>query len=136
MQNVQNTSVRLFQSDFLERFTHMHPLLPLALFGPVVLLAGVLGFSAHVLGENLFYFGLGMLFWSFTEYCIHRLVFHYRPKTPWGKRIMFLFHEVHHRYPNDQTRLLLSPLMSVPLAVVFYYFFKEWGDYHFVKVIT
>src|SRR5690606_20289908 len=68
-------------------------------------------------------FGLwvgGMAFWSFTEYMLHRFVFHYHPKSKIGQRIHFIAHGVHHDYPNDSLRLVLPPSISVPLAFLFF----------------
>jgi sterol desaturase/sphingolipid hydroxylase (fatty acid hydroxylase superfamily) len=71
----------------------------------------------------LLFFG-GVLFWTFTEYVLHRFVFHYEPSSAWGQNIHFLAHGVHHDYPNDSGRLVMPPAVSVPLAVLFYGFFS------------
>jgi sterol desaturase/sphingolipid hydroxylase (fatty acid hydroxylase superfamily) len=47
-------------------------------------------------------------------------VFHYEPSSDWGKKIHFLVHGVHHDYPNDSKRLVMPPVVSVPLALLFY----------------
>jgi 4-hydroxysphinganine ceramide fatty acyl 2-hydroxylase len=65
-------------------------------------------------------FLLGVLLWTLTEYLIHRYVFHYEPKTRWGKRLHYVIHGVHHDYPNDARRLVMPPVVSIPLAFLFY----------------
>ena len=40
-----------------------------------------------------------------------------------GKMLHFIMHGVHHDYPNDATRLVMPPIISVPLAIVFYLVF-------------
>jgi dihydroceramide fatty acyl 2-hydroxylase len=65
----------------------------------------------------------GVLFWTLLEYCMHRFVFHYEPKTELGKRIHFLSHGVHHDYPRDRTRLVMPLLVSLPLGLFFYIVF-------------
>jgi sterol desaturase/sphingolipid hydroxylase (fatty acid hydroxylase superfamily) len=55
---------------------------------------------------------------------MHRWVFHYIPKSKWGLRLHFIFHGVHHDYPNDRLRLVLPPSVSIPLAVGFYFLFR------------
>ncbi len=62
-------------------------------------------------------FVVGVLIWTLLEYVIHRHVFHYEPKTRWGKKLHFIVHGVHHDYPNDATRLVMPPSVSIPLAV-------------------
>ncbi len=122
----KDESVRLFESDFLEKFTHVHYLTPVVVFGPVVAYFLYLSVMHPALG---IFAGLGMLVagivaWSFTEYFLHRFVFHYHPTSEFGQRIHFLLHGVHHDYPNDSNRLVMAPLISIPLAFAFYYGFK------------
>src|SRR5437867_2713464 len=121
----QDESARLFKSSFLELFTHVHFTVPLIVYVPVVsyfLYRGSV--NPELSGVNLvtLFFG-GLLTWTLTEYLLHRFVFHYEPKTNLGKRIHFLAHGVHHDYPNDSLRLVMPPVISVPLAVVFCGFF-------------
>src|SRR5256884_8834988 len=68
-------------------------------------------------------FLLGVLLWTLIEYLIHRYIFHYQPKTRWGKQLHFVIHGVHHDYPNDARRLVMPPSISIPLAVLFYVLF-------------
>jgi sterol desaturase/sphingolipid hydroxylase (fatty acid hydroxylase superfamily) len=70
----------------------------------------------------LFYIG-GGLFWTLAEYLLHRFVFHYHATTKIGKRISFLTHGVHHDYPNDSKRLVMPPILGVPIALVFWLLF-------------
>ncbi len=37
-----------------------------------------------------------------------------------GKTLHFLVHGVHHDYPQDASRLVMPPILSVPLALFFY----------------
>ena len=60
-----------------------------------------------------------MLIWTLLEYVIHRYVFHYEPKTRVGKFLHFMIHGVHHDYPNDASRLVMPPVISIPLAIFF-----------------
>jgi sterol desaturase/sphingolipid hydroxylase (fatty acid hydroxylase superfamily) len=122
--NHSNVPIRLFKSDFLEFFTHISPVvvfviwLPAALFflirGILLLPAGV---SAFVVPAGVL---LGMFIWTFTEYTLHRFVFHYQPKSPAAERIFFLFHGIHHVQPQLKTRLVMPPIVSIPLAFLFY----------------
>src|SRR4030095_10984272 len=83
----KNETVRMFDSDFMEFFSRVHPATPLILYLPVV------GFMLYVAlwrqGFPVFvvvgFFLLGMLLWTLLEYLIHRYIFHYQPKTRVGK---------------------------------------------------
>ena len=123
--STKNESVRMFKSDLLEFFSHVHPITPLVLYLPVV------GYSLYlaVWREELPFllivglFLVGWLIWTLLEYVIHRFVFHYQPKSRLGKALHFVVHGVHHDYPNDASRLVMPPVVSLPLAVFFYVLF-------------
>ena len=118
----KNETVRMFESDFMEFFSHVHPATPLVLYLPVV------GYMLYVaVGERALSAGMvtglvvaGLVVWSLVEYTMHRFVFHYQPKSRWGRQLHFLLHGVHHDYPQDASRLVMPPVVSIPLALVFY----------------
>src|SRR5947208_10732832 len=118
----KNETVRMFESDFMEFFSRVHPAIPLVLYLPVV---GYMLYMALWRQKLSFlvvagFFLLGVLLWTLLEYVIHRYVFHYEPKTRVGKRLHYIIHGVHHDYPNDARRLVMPPSISVPLAFLFY----------------
>jgi 4-hydroxysphinganine ceramide fatty acyl 2-hydroxylase len=122
----KDESARIFKSDFLEMFTHVHWSVPIILFLPVVLYFVYLTVQSPEIGssEGVLLFLVGLFVWTLTEYLLHRFVFHYEPKTELGKRIHFLTHGVHHDYPNDSKRLVMPPSVSIPLATLFFFFFQ------------
>ena len=128
----RNESVRLFESDFLEFFSHVHPITPLVLYVPAMsyLLYLALAVRATALPLVALLFVAGILIWSLVEYSMHRWVFHYEPRSTWGKRLHFMLHGVHHDYPNDASRLVMPPSVSIPLALLFYgTFFLAFGRF-------
>ena len=118
----KDESARLFRSNLLEVFTHVHWSVPIIMYVPVV--AYFLYRAAQTPeigfwnGAGLFVFGI--FIWTLTEYLLHRFVFHYEPSSEMGKRLHFLMHGVHHDYPNDSKRLVMPPAVSIPLAFLFY----------------
>ena len=121
----KDESARLFQSDFLEFFTHVHWSVPIIVYFPLVTYFVYEAWTGDAIpGSAVVYNFIGGLFvWTLSEYLLHRFVFHYQPKTEWGKKIHFLMHGVHHDYPNDSKRLVMPPSVSIPLALLFYGFF-------------
>ena len=125
-----SASPPLFESRFLDFFSRVHPAIPALIFVPVVAysawLGADLGFSvAGVAG----YVATGVLIWTFAEYWLHRLVFHWEPDHPLGGRIHFIMHGVHHDHPNDRLRLVMPPAVSIPLAILFLFAFRAaFGD--------
>ena len=120
--------IRLFPSDTLEFFTHVHPAIVPAVWVPVAALFLARGTSLAQASGHAYSvfpaFCLGVILWSFTEYVLHRFIFHFTPRTPLGKRISFLMHGVHHAQPRVKTRLVMPLMVSVPLACLFYLLFS------------
>ncbi|MBV9945589.1 MAG: sterol desaturase family protein [Myxococcales bacterium] len=122
---------RMFENDVLERFSRIHPATPFVVWVPVALLflvrsalrsgAGATGAPTAPVIAGLFVAGIAV--WTFAEYVLHRCVFHWTNDTPWGKRVHFLLHGVHHDFPSDKDRLVMPVLTSAPLAVLFYALF-------------
>ena len=138
-------SARMFRSDVLEKFTKVHPAAPHVIFLPVIgymLYASTKGVS---LGTTALLFLAGLAIWSFTEYIMHRFVFHVPTRVqeevhrrveavgPEGPTLpalegfqqlrYFIAHGVHHDFPNDSRRLVMPPSVSIPLAFLFYFLF-------------
>jgi sterol desaturase/sphingolipid hydroxylase (fatty acid hydroxylase superfamily) len=115
----------MFESDFMEFFSHVHPITPFVIYVPLMtfLLYLALAVRATPLLLVVALFAVGILIWSFVEYSMHRWIFHYEPRSTWGKRLHFMLHGVHHDYPNDASRLVMPPSVSIPLACLFYALF-------------
>lgn len=121
------TPIRLFKSDFLEFFTHINPLVVIAIWLPVAVFFIVRSVLSWAGPGFPFYIPAAILtavfVWTFAEYTLHRFVFHYRAYNPWQERVVFLFHGIHHAQPQCKTRLVMPPVVSIPMALVFYALF-------------
>src|ERR671921_1623048 len=109
----------MFESGLLDRFTRVHPAVPVLIYLPVIAVlfragAGRLGLLTAI--------GLalgGYAVWTLTEYWLHRIVFHFEPEDGLGARLHWMMHGVHHDHPNDPMRLVMPPSVSVPLSSLF-----------------
>ena len=121
----KDETARLFKSDFMEFFSRVHPSVPVILYLPLVVYLMYRSVSNSTLsaGSIALLFVGGMLSWTLMEYLMHRYVFHFEPRGEFAKRIFYLFHGIHHDYPNDSKRLVMPPAVSIPLAVIFYALF-------------
>ncbi|RZK74877.1 MAG: fatty acid hydroxylase, partial [Pedobacter sp.] len=117
-------SVRMFKSSLLEALSKVPYYVPLVIYIPTILYFCYQSIHMNNMFEFLAYILIGLLVWTLTEYILHRFIFHYYPSSELGKRIHFIFHGVHHDYPNDAKRLVMPPSASIPLAFVFYLLFK------------
>jgi sterol desaturase/sphingolipid hydroxylase (fatty acid hydroxylase superfamily) len=116
--------IRLFKSDVLEFFTHISPVTVLAIWVPIAVAFLVWGIVGPQGPAAFLYlpicFVVGLALWTLAEYTLHRFVFHYHPRTEWGKKVSFLLHGIHHAQPMVKTRLVMPPPVSIPLAAVFF----------------
>jgi sterol desaturase/sphingolipid hydroxylase (fatty acid hydroxylase superfamily) len=118
-------SIRIFKNDLFENLSKVHYLVPLIVYIPVIIFLGWKSFTDTRL-DLLHFIGwvaIGLFIWTITEYVLHRWVFHFYPKSEFGQRIHFIFHGVHHDYPNDSKRLVLPPSASIPMALALYFLF-------------
>lgn len=112
----------MFDNPILDFFSRVHFSVPLFIFIPVI---GFFLYHSFFIFQLAWYFVLawfigGVLFWTLTEYVMHRFVFHFQPNSELGKKIHFITHGVHHDYPNDSWRLVMPPILSIPLSSMFY----------------
>lgn len=128
----RDETVRLFKNPILEYFSHIHPITPVVVFIPFALIFLYMSFISVGILNTVFLFIVGVLMWTIFEYAFHRWAFHYHPKSMLGKKVHFLVHGIHHDYPRDRTRLVMPLLVSVPLALLFYFIFQSlFGAYYY-----
>ena len=116
---VLRASPPLFASSRLDGFTRCRPIVPPLIYVPVIVLLAVLGTRGAGLWQAGVAFLGGYAFWTFCEYWIHRVVFHLEPRSELGARLHWIFHGVHHDHPSDPMRLVMPPIVTVPLAAGF-----------------
>jgi len=118
-------SIRLFENDFLERLSHVHPITPLLFWGPIAAWLIWRSVAVHEI-SGVALLGLavaGVFTWTLAEYCLHRFLFHYPATSKLGKWLVFLFHGNHHHDPKDKTRLVMPPAGAVPIMAALYLLF-------------
>ena len=109
----------MFESRLLDACSRVHPSVPVILFLPAIVALLVVGMGrAGTLAAVGLALG-GYVFWTLTEYWMHRIVFHFEPEEGLGAKLHWIIHGVHHDHPNDRMRLVMPPSVSVPLAVLF-----------------
>jgi hypothetical protein len=141
-----DASCRMFKADWLESLSHVRPWVPHLIFVPAIVLALVAAWRADPAGRTVVLVLGGLIFWTLTEYLIHRSLFHPPQRIEddtrrivasldpgdavitalptWRHKFYFLVHGVHHDYPNDSTRLVMPPSVSIPLAAAFFFLFR------------
>src|SRR3954469_24150198 len=93
--DVLRASPRMFDSNLLDKLSRVHPVVPLLIFVPAIIALVGVGATRQGTGAMVGWFAGGLLFWTLTEYWLHRLVFHFEPDHPIGRRLPFLIPRVH-----------------------------------------
>ena len=109
----------MFRWGWLDKLSRVHPAVPAILFGPAIVAMFVIGLVNGSGAMTPVWMLAGYLFWTLTEYWLHRIVFHFEPDKGLGRDLHWIIHGVHHDHPNDPMRLVMPPSLSVPLAVLF-----------------
>ena len=144
----------IFQSRFVEFFTKTHPYVAISMFIIIGITMSYYAYSNSILsGTQLLYlFPIGLLSFTLVEYFVHRYVFHMEITTKIKEKIQYGAHGVHHEFPNDRARIVMPPLLSLPLASILFFiaffvagkwafafmagFFTGYGLYLFVHYIV
>ncbi|MGI8892019.1 MAG: sterol desaturase family protein [Bacteroidia bacterium] len=117
---------QLFENPVLEGLSRTNFWFPILLF--YFLSAGLIIYGLATEDFNWWTipltFIIGLVMFSLFEYLVHRFVFHFEPKNEKQKKVLYALHGVHHEFPRDKDRLVMPPVVSVVLAVVFFLVFK------------
>jgi dihydroceramide fatty acyl 2-hydroxylase len=112
-------SPRMFDSDLLDKLSRVHPAVVPIIFVPAIAVLITEGLIRGAGWATPLWMLGGYVFWTLTEYWLHRLVFHFEPEKGIGARLHWIIHGVHHDHPNDPLRLVMPPSVSVPLSSLF-----------------
>ncbi len=125
----------MFENKILNRLSQTHIATPIAIF--LVYAIGLLWYTEisteipplQVIG--LFF--AGILGFTFTEYAVHRWIYH----PPHGaseayRQATYKMHGMHHDYPKDKRRLAMPPIVAIVLATALLFLFElVLGEYSF-----
>jgi len=117
---------KLFDNRLLERLTRTHFAVPVTLYYFVGF--GCLLYSAFLPSIDIlndwWLFPTGLFSFTLLEYLIHRFVFHFHAKSEFEEKVQYYMHGIHHEFPRDKDRLVMPPVMSVAIAIVFWGVFR------------
>ena len=126
---------QLFKSKLLERLTRT------GIFPPIIMHLSVStflfwqGITTFEIPLNvaLILLAVGFVFWSFTEYHVHRFFYHTETNLKFLSNLQHKAHGIHHQHPIDPTRLAMPPLPGLFLSSIFFLVFWLVGrSYAFV----
>jgi dihydroceramide fatty acyl 2-hydroxylase len=106
----------MFESRLLDRFTRVHPVVPVLIYAPAIVAMLVLAVGRDGWSDTVGLAFFGYLLWTLFEYWLHRIVFHFEPEDGFGAKVHWMIHGVHHDHPNDPLRLVMPPSVSLPLG--------------------
>ena len=120
MMQATEESPRMFESNFLDFFSRVPWFMVPVLFLPITLGLLYMSFSEGMSwGAMVAWAFGGFVWWTLTEYFLHRTLFHWQPKTSWGPKFHYILHGVHHDWYNDRLRLVMPPAAALFLSAIF-----------------
>lgn len=109
----------LFGPSALMRFACVGPRTLAILYGSLAALLCWWAVSNGVSrGRVVLLVAAGIACWTLLEYLLHRFVFHHTPRSPRQMFLGYLFHGVHHAFPEDRLRWTIPLVTSLPVAAV------------------
>ena len=125
-------TTQLFHNPVLESFTRTNFLVPVVFYYAVAVSSLTVAFlytELHFV-RVAWIFPLGMVAFSLVEYLIHRFLFHFNATTENQLQLQYSMHGVHHEFPRDKDRLVMPPVISILLSVLFFFLYRFlMGDY-------
>ena len=115
---LRRASPPMFDSR-LDVVTRCRPFVPALIFVPAIVILSVIALVRLPFWEVAVAFVGAYGLWTFTEYWIHRAVFHLEPRSAVGVRLHWMIHGVHHDHPSDPMRLVMPPIVTLPLGALF-----------------
>lgn len=117
---------QLFQNPILEKLSRTHISVPLIIFFlySSALLYWSVTHTALSTGMTVGMFFLGMIFFTWVEYNVHRYFFHMKANTERSAKIQYTAHGVHHEFPKDKSRLAMPPVMSITIVTILLFIFR------------
>ena len=109
----------LARSTLVDRALRVSPRAPVLVFGPAIVALAALTIGLMPVLAALAWAAGGVLFWTLTEYVLHRFVLHLEPEHGPGAKLHWLFHGAHHEHPNNPHFVVAPPVVSVPLGALF-----------------
>jgi sterol desaturase/sphingolipid hydroxylase (fatty acid hydroxylase superfamily) len=118
----EHGQAQIFKNPFLESLTKTNPVQNVIVYGSVMI--GLIALAIVKIGLDPWVvvglFTLGLFFWTFAEYMLHRYVFHWVTEAKWSQRFHFIMHGSHHQYPRDKERLLMPPVPGIIMASILF----------------
>lgn len=111
-------------------FASKNPLTAIFFVLPMLIFWAVrINFNVLALTQTIFLFAGGVFSWTLLEYCIHRFIFHWRPRNVTVRNAVESIHIYHHRNIEDQEVITSGPVFAIFWSginfSIFYLFTKD-----------
>lgn len=120
------TRIRISDNDFIERLSLVKWWHIYIFWLPV---SAYLFYRSHhsyglSLSQHLVLLIIGVLTFTLAEYLIHRFPFHWKAKSQWAKKFVYLMHGNHHEDPGDPLRGVMPIPGGVFYLTIIYFMFS------------
>ncbi|MEW2082486.1 sterol desaturase family protein [Streptomyces sp. NPDC005283] len=114
----RGTAPAVVGRPLLDHLVHISPMTSTILYVPVAVAGVLLSLGRSGPPALAGWAFAGYLAWTLSEYWGHRLLLHFEPERGIGARAHYILHGVHHDYPQDARRSILSPVLSIPMIAL------------------
>lgn len=129
----ETKSPSLFKNKFLELLTRTHPLVITIMYliiGVLLIRTFMVWYPEVPAWKIISVCVSGYFTWTFAEYMMHRFLYHKSGDASYDTGFKYVFHGIHHEYPDDEERLVLPPIPSLLLAgIILSVFYLIMGGY-------
>lgn len=112
----------MFESKLIDSFSRTPWFVVPMVHLPIAAASFVMGMTESGVGflRSAALFLLGFVFWTFSEYWLHRTLFHWQPPGAFGEKMHFVLHGVHHQWPRDRYRLVFPIVPALAIGGIFW----------------
>lgn len=116
---------RIFKNPLLEMLTKTRPWVIFLIYIPTNITLVIYASLQFDYGLKMIavLFFLAMICWTLFEYLVHRFLFHFETNHTIGRRLVYIFHENHHDFPRDKSRLFMPPVPSILMSLIVFFLF-------------
>jgi len=125
---------QLFKSNLMEKLTRTSLGVPVAMHTLIAIFFVYLSYTEAMFSVSSIavLFFSGWLFWTLSEYVVHRYGYHTLTTKKWWLKLQHMAHGIHHQHPRDPERLAMPPLPALLLISVFFGIFWLIGGLYAV----
>lgn len=134
--SIKSNSLIMFENETLEKLTKTKWYIIPIVYIPIIILLLFNSYQNITFIKFILSLFYGIILWGYTEYFLHRFIFHFKTDIFPFTLIHFTFHGIHHKTPNDSNRLVFPPLFGILFFLIPFYYITTYFYHVYGNIIT